>query len=409
MSKTVSALDQLEGTSCWFEKAISRSIGSKTASIYSDKFKSQAADLLTTNQIENGEEAFLRVYRTFCKDVLGPLIFGWAVTVLKTFEYVRSQVDRGARLWWLPRDAYPGMWVAELIAPMIGIDAKVNQAVHINRVNLGIKNEIDVEMNDQISKTPKDFICLKKYIQQNIGQAKVVVIADSLQYAYIIEALYKGSDSFIIKMSNGADIWKNDRMPKEVIGGFIPRGVTLLPVSFYSHLSGPEFGETVFGYLNYLSKTAGYDLRVTGPIKPRLEALADAVEAIICDHEPVRNFKATDKGLFEPNIIAIKDSLASKFTQAARDGITSAAYRFSSLITQGDWHGFISEQIRHLNYLLNEFEKVNYGGLALVVKATAPRLSKRRRLFSHVLDLNKRGEDWLGTKWLAKYIFRPEH
>jgi len=393
---------QLDEITLWFQNAIKDSLGTKSASLYADKFKTQTQQLLINKKL-TAEEAFLKVYESFYKKILGPLVCGWVVMVLKTFEIIKKEIDPNVKVWWLARDAYPGLWAAELIEKSLRDDSFINQLVHINRSNLGIKNETDVSHNSLVSDKVEDYLNLTKYIRQQIGSAKIIIFADSLQYAYMVDVLNKGRKSFIINRINGIGIWKTNQIPRVIENGFLPPNVKLLPIVFYSHLCEAEFGNSVPSYLNYLAKEAGYNLSLDRPIRLKLEALADALEATICIHKSVTNFIKDKKGILTPKIYMRKNILYKKFVKAAERGIKQAIYEWMPIIEKKDWNLFFQRQIKSLNNILNKFNNKN----SLLINTTAPIFSKREELFQYVLRLRKEGRDWLGTKKLICYLFKP--
>ena len=192
--ETKITLDQMAD---WYQKAIAYSIGDETSLKYSSLFKSQAQVKLFEGKAITGEQAYLDVYQEFYQNILGPLVVGWSVMALQTYKSLK-QFDPLTQLWWLPRDSYPGMWAAEVLSPALDLDPKVNKAVHINRLNLGIKDEIDPSTGSLVEKTPNHYKQIISYIQQQIGNSKHIVVADSLQYAYMIDALKQGKKSFLL-------------------------------------------------------------------------------------------------------------------------------------------------------------------------------------------------------------------
>lgn len=388
----------------WYEGNISHSIGPETAHSYSQLFQSRARKLLDEGDASSPEQAFLETYRSFYQNTLGPLVVGWAVMALKTFKNVQKEVDPNAKLWWLPRDAYPGMWAAKTLSPSFGLDPSINQAVHINRLNLGITDEIDPATKQLVGKTPSDYKDIVSYIRQQIGTSKTIVVADSLQYAYMIDALRKGKDSFIARAGNVGALWLNNSMPKEILEGVVGKDVTLLPVAFYSHLCGGEFGDTVPAYLNYLAMSSGHDLSASQePTKLYLEAIADIMEATVCDHNSAQRFETMTDGQTVPKIKPADHSLAVKFAEAAKAGIGSAALSYSGIVKDGDWQTFTRLQLKHLEHALSEFEKARQGEESAFVAATAPSLSKRQALFAHALQQ----KDWLQIGQVTPSVWKP--
>ncbi|MDO8583291.1 MAG: hypothetical protein Q7R51_02075 [bacterium] len=398
----LSSEQELGQIGVWYEKNISYSIGPETARSYSRLFQSKARALLNEGNASSPEEAFLETYRGFYEHALGPFVVGWAVMALKTFQNVQREVDPNTKLWWLPRDAYPGMWAAEVLSPSFGLDPSINQAVHINRLNLGIKDEIDPATKQLVDKTPDEYRQVASYARQQIGDSKIIIIADSFQYAYMLEALKNGKDSFIAKAGNVGAAWINNSLPSEILDGIVSKDTTLLPVSFYSHLCGGLFRDTVPAYLNYLAMSSGHDLSAQEP-KLYLEAIADVMEATVCGHNSAQKFRTTTDGQIVPEIESTDDSLAVKFSKAAKAGISSAALSYSEVIRERNWRTYAEMQQKHLKKAVSEFDKARQGEESLFVAATAPSLSKRQALFAHVL---KQG-DWLQIAQATRFISKP--
>ena len=386
----------------WYEDNTASSIGRETAHAYAQHFQSGARELLNERMASSPEKAFLKTYEQFYQKVLGPLVAGWAVMALKTFQGIQREVDPQAKLWWLPRDAYPGMWAAKVLSPSLGLSPSVNEEAHVNRLNLGIKDEIDLATNQPVDKTPDDYRQVADYVRQRIGKSKTIVVADSFQYGYMVDALMKGNNSFIAQAGNVGALWQNGSMPKEVSNGIVGKDVVLLPIGFYSHLCGGEFGDAVPSYLNYLAMSLGHDLLASTSIKLYLEALADIMEATICSHNSARTFSAMPDGQIVPEIKPT-DPLAIEFARAAQTGITLAASSYREVLERSDWETFINGQQNHLSHAISEFDKAKQGKKSDFVPVTAPALSKREELFAHV----RQNPDWLGVSHLAPRVWKP--
>lgn len=294
---------------------------------------------------------------------------------------------------------------AEALSPSLGLDPSITETVHLNRLNLGIKDEIDPATQQLVGKTPNDYSQVVNYVKQRVGDSKTIVVADSLQYAYMIDALKKGKNSFIARAGNVGALWLNNSMPEEILEGVVGKDVTLLPVAFYSHLCGGEFGDTVPAYLNYLAMSSGHNLSAPQePTKLYLEAIADIMEATVCDHSSAQQFETMADGKTRPKIKYTDDPLAAKFTAAAKAGISSAARAYSEVIGEENSQVYGHMQRKHLKQAVSEFDKAKRGEESVFVAAIAPSLSKRQALFDHVLN----NGDWLQIGQITPFVNKPE-
>ncbi|KKP67870.1 MAG: hypothetical protein UR68_C0003G0053 [Candidatus Roizmanbacteria bacterium GW2011_GWA2_35_19] len=189
-------------------------------------------------------------------------------------------------------------------------------------------------------------------------------------------------------------------MPSPILDGVVPSNVILLPVAFYSHLCGGEFEDTVPAYINYLAElTNSNKLTMNNSVRFDLEALADVMEATVCNHVSVQQFKKDGT----PVINTLIDPLAQKFSIAAEEGVKSMAKSYFPIIQAGDWQTFLSLQQEHLQSLFGQFAQAKVGNPSLLVYAAAPSLSKRRTLFNHVL----KQKDWLQIKPVVSHVWKP--
>lgn len=364
----------------WFTETSTYTLGADGALALGNKIGEVAQEIVATQPEISGLEAYGEAYSRFYGEVQGPLLAQWASSTLMTYRRIQ-ETDPEAAMWLFARDAYPLGAAMEELAPLMGVDLRNMQTVHMNRNNLGIKDEADAANNEHIAAMGKgeQLVLMKQYAEQLLGDADSLLVVDSWQYAYMLEHMLKGRESIISRLGNVGKIWQNGGLPAEVSNGFIPQQIDVLAYALYSHLSGEEWNDAVPSSLVDLCVSAG--IPVTQQTRFRLEALTDQVEGVVKGHKSVRSFDTRD-GRITP-VVEQEDHLTRYFAGKALDGIRTKAAEIATA-TGGDAAAIDALAAGHLRTLFDEFDKADRGEPAIVTPAITPSLSKRHDLFREV-------------------------
>ncbi|OGG26448.1 hypothetical protein A2960_06240 [Candidatus Gottesmanbacteria bacterium RIFCSPLOWO2_01_FULL_39_12b] len=319
-----------------------------------------------------------------------PLIAGWASFVMDVKTSIPgSQVDG------LPRDGYPPAAAYQVLKRARGMKPQVWE-FHASRVSLGIKDEVAGTNGTVVEKDPaRHFAMVTRYFAEAVAEGarggKVAIFMDSLPYGYMIEALTRGEDSFIVKAGNVGQAWKTKAITKEMAIGLAKAfNVSILPISFYSHTWGREHKgnrlRSVPGFLNIMVEE--YFPKLDIPIPPDcleiLEAIADGVESLFDEHQTVSRYKEQD-GKIHPVITPVQSELAAKLARIANKAVSdwaeSAIVNPKYSLTEKT--GLASEEFyldiaRHLAKVMKYVKEASSGSWShgMLMQPT-PALSKR--------------------------------
>ncbi len=262
------------------------------------------------------EETIKADYENIIRQVYAPFSVMWARWVAD----LETRIPNSKAVFF-PRDGYLPAAAYEEIQRARGIQEEV-PLLHLSRLGVGMKDEVDPQGNT-VDKGREHYDKVLEYFTDIANKLRdegkdTIIIADSLPYGYMMEALFeRGLEGFIAQIGNVGRDWQEGTIPDELKMGLAQAfGLKTIPASFYSMSWLQQYGGTTIeglpGILNIVANE-----RIEGePDYDKLEAIADGLETVHDRHDTVTNFTRKN-GKVEPVLTPLPSSLGTELSLIA--------------------------------------------------------------------------------------------